>query len=112
LSPNFSKRKNEQINSSASNLLIITPHKNENAEAFMNEMEMLKIVQQFSRKTDPLAGQVKITRVPDYKTVYVEQIGDFGRSIVLSEYTVDGKTYWAGYSTLSETVFISQASRD
>ena len=78
----------------------------------MNEMQMLKIVEHFSRKSEPVEGQVKVTRVPNYKTVYVEQIGEIGRSIVLSEYKVDGKTYWAGYSSRSETVFVSQASRD
>ena len=78
----------------------------------MNEMQMIKIVEQFSRKSEPEEGQVKVTRVPDYKTVYVEQIGGIGRSIILSEYKVDGKTYWAGYSLRSETVFVSQASRD
>ncbi len=78
----------------------------------MNEMQMTKIVEQFSRKSEPVEGQVKVTRLPDYKTVYIEQIGDVGRSIVLSEYMVDGKTYWAGYSSRSETVFVSQACRD
>ena len=78
----------------------------------MNEMEMTKIVEQFSRKSEPVDGKIKVTRVPDYKTVYIEQIGEVGRSIVLSEYSVDGKTYWAGYSSRSETVFVSQACRD
>jgi len=75
----------------------------------MNEMQMLRIVEQYSRKSDPVEGHVKITRVPDYKTVYVEQTGESGRSMILTEYTVDGKTYWAGYSSVSETVFVSQA---
>jgi hypothetical protein len=78
----------------------------------MNELQMVKIVEQFSRKSEPVDGQVKVARVPDYKTVYVEQFGGSGRSIILSEYKVDGKTYWAGYSTLSDTVFVSQACRD
>ena len=78
----------------------------------MNEMQMVKIVEQFSRKSVLVEGQVKITRVPDYKTVYVEQFGGAGRSIILTEYKVDGKTYWAGYSSLSDTVFVSQTSRD
>lgn len=78
----------------------------------MNEKQMLTIVEQFSRKSEPVAGQVKVIRVADYKTVYVEQIGDSGRSIILYEYQVDGKTYWAGYSSISETVFVSKASRD
>jgi hypothetical protein len=78
----------------------------------MNEMQMIKIVEQFSRKSEPVEGQVKVTQVPDYKTVYIEQIGGSGSSIIMSEYQVDGKTYWAGYSALSETVFVSKASRD
>ncbi len=76
----------------------------------MDEMQMIKIVEQFSRKSEPAERQVKVMQVPDYKTVYVEQIGENGRSIILSEYKVDGKTYWAGYSSRSETVFVSQAS--
>jgi hypothetical protein len=78
----------------------------------MNELQMTRIVEQFSRKSEPVDRQVKVTRVPDYKTVYIEQINGSGRSIVLTEYKVDGKTYWAGYSTLSDTVFVSQAYRE
>ena len=78
----------------------------------MNEMQMIKIVEQFIRKSEPVEGKVKVTRVADYKTVIVEKIGEIGRSIILSEYKVDGKTCWAGYSSRSETVFVSQASSD
>jgi hypothetical protein len=77
----------------------------------MNQMEMMKVVEQFSRKSEVVEGQIKVTQVPDFKTVYVETIGEIGRSIFLSEYKVDGKTYWAGYSTRSETVYVSQANR-
>jgi hypothetical protein len=64
----------------------------------MDETQMIKIVEGYSRKSEPEAGQAKVTRVPDYKTVYIERIGNSETSIVLSEYKVDGKTYWAGYS--------------
>lgn len=77
----------------------------------MNKKQMTDIVEQFSRNSEPAEGQVKVIRVPDSKTVYVEQIGDYGRSINLSEYKVDGKIYWAGFSWLSGTVFVSQASQ-
>jgi hypothetical protein len=76
----------------------------------MNQMEMLKIVEQFIRKADGEEGQIKVTQVADAKTMYVETIGDNGRSIIFNEYKVDGKTYWAGYSSRSDTVFLSQAS--
>jgi len=78
----------------------------------MNESEMIKILERFCLKNDPAEGEVKVTRVQDYKTVYIEQIGKIGRSILLNEYKVAGKTYRAGYSSQSDTVFVSQASRD
>lgn len=78
----------------------------------MNEIQMIKIMEQFSRKSELVEGQVKVMRVPDFKSVYVEQISDIGRSIILNEYKVDGKNYRAGYSSYSETVFVSQAFRD
>jgi len=52
--------------------------------------------------------EIKITRVPDWKTVFVEQSGEIGRSIIMTEYKVDGKSYWAGYSLRSQTVYVSQ----
>lgn len=77
----------------------------------MIEREMvLQAVQQFIRTGTVSLGEVKITRVPDQKTTFVEQIGDMGRSIMMNEYEVDGKSYWAGYSPRSRTVFISYGS--
>jgi hypothetical protein len=76
----------------------------------MNGMQMLKIVEQFSRKGHTDDENVKIIRVPDRKTVFVEQIGEIGRSILFDEYKVDGKIYWAGYSSRSQSVFVSQAA--
>lgn len=77
----------------------------------MNRIEMLKIVERYSREIEAVEGSIKVTRVPDSKTVYVESIGESGRSIFFDEYKVDGKTYWAGYSSRSDTVFVSQQSR-
>jgi hypothetical protein len=77
----------------------------------MNRMEMLRILGQFSQKTELVDGSVKVVRVSDSKTMYVETIGEMGRSIFFTEYKVDGKTYWAGYSSRSETIFVSETSR-
>jgi hypothetical protein len=74
----------------------------------MNQKEMLNIVEQFSRNAGVVEGQMKVTRVPDSTTMYVETIGEMGRSIFFNEYKVDGKTYWAGYSSRSDTVFVSE----
>jgi hypothetical protein len=77
----------------------------------MNQMEMLKLVEQFSRNTGVVEGKMKVQQVPDSITMYVETIGEMGRSIFFNEYKVDGKTYWAGYSPRSDTFFVSQKSR-
>jgi hypothetical protein len=75
----------------------------------MDERLMLNIVERYSRQSDVPDREIKVTRVPDWKTVFVEQIGGSGRSIIMTEYKVDGKTYWAGYSSRSQTVYVSQA---
>ena len=77
----------------------------------MNQLEMAKIVEQFIRNARVADEKINVVRLADSKTVYVETIGDTGRSIVFNEYKVDGKTYWAGYSSRSETVFISEVSQ-
>ena len=76
----------------------------------MNSGQLLKIVEQYSRKTESAYDDVKVRRVPDRKTVFVEQVDGVGRSIMMDKYEVDGTTYWAGYSSRSETVYISQAA--
>jgi hypothetical protein len=76
----------------------------------MNSIQLLKIVEQYNRKSDVGYGDITVTRVPDHKTVFVEQIDDVGRSIMMDKYQVDGATYWAGYSSRSETVYISLAA--
>ena len=76
----------------------------------MNSTQLLKIVEQYSRKSESGYGDIKVTRVPDRKTVFVEQVDDVGRAIMMDKYEVDGATYWAGYSSRSETVYISLAA--
>jgi hypothetical protein len=76
----------------------------------MNADQLLKIVEQYSRKSETGYGDIKVRRIPDRKTVFVEQVDDVGRAIMMDKYQVDGATYWAGYSSRSETVYISQAA--
>lgn len=75
----------------------------------MNNSQLLKIVEQYSRKNVAQDGEIKVTRVPDQKTVFVEQFDEIGRSVILREYKVDEKIFWAGYSSRSETVYVSLA---
>ena len=76
----------------------------------MNSGQLLKIVKQYNAKSEVGYGDVKVTRVPDQKTVFVEQTEGAGRAIMMDKYEVDGATYWAGYSSRSETVYISLAA--
>ena len=74
----------------------------------MNSDQLLKIVELYSRKSEVDFGEITVIRIPNWKTMFVEQV-DGGRVITMTEYKVDGKTYWAGFSTRSKTVFISLA---
>jgi hypothetical protein len=78
----------------------------------MDEKQMLGIVERYIRKTGEEPEGVKITRISDWKTVYIEQISDQSdsRAIILTEYKVDGVTYRAGYSQRSQTVYISKTA--
>ncbi len=77
----------------------------------MDEKQFLReMVIHYARTGSEQAGEIKVRRVQDRKTTYVEPNGESGRSIILNEYKIDGKTYWAGYSSRSQTVFISLAA--
>jgi len=45
----------------------------------MNSGQLLKVVQQYSLKNETGDGDIKVIRVPDQKTVFVEQIDGVGR---------------------------------
>ena len=77
----------------------------------MNGDQLLKIVERYnSRQSEAESGGIKVTRIPDQKTVFVEQIDGVGRAVMMDKYQVSGATYWAGYSSRSETVYISLAA--
>jgi len=73
----------------------------------MDAKKLLTIVEQYCRKIDSTFEDIKVTRVPNWKTVFVEQIGESGRAVMMNEYKVDGAKCWAGYSSRSQTVYIS-----
>jgi meiotically up-regulated gene 157 (Mug157) protein len=76
----------------------------------MNSGQLLKIVEHFSQKSEAGYGGITVTQIPDQNTVFVEQFDGVGRSIVMDQYNVDGAIYWAGYSSRTETVYISLAA--
>lgn len=73
----------------------------------MNGIQMLSIVEQYCRQNTSTFEEITVTRIPAHKTIFVEQAGENGRAVMLSEYKVDEKTCWAGYSSRSQTVYIS-----
>ncbi len=76
----------------------------------MDSKQMLAIVEQYCRKIASTDKDIKIMRIADRKTVFVEQSGESGRAVMLTEYRVDGATCWAGFSSRSQTVYISLAA--
>jgi uncharacterized protein YheU (UPF0270 family) len=76
----------------------------------MTGEELMKIVERYIRKSGTDEGDIKVTQIQDQKTVFVEQIDEVGRVIMMTEHKVDGLTYWAGFSARSQTVYISQAA--
>ena len=76
----------------------------------MNSKQMLTIVEQYCRKVVSTSENITITRIADRKTMLIEESGESGRAVMLSEYKVDGITCWAGYSSRSQTVYISLAT--
>jgi len=75
----------------------------------MNSKQMLTVVEHYCRNVASTSEYIKITRIADQKTMLIEQSGESGRAVMLSEYKVDGITCWAGFSSRSQTVYISLA---
>lgn len=68
---------------------------------------ILRVVETFVRTGNASDGQVKVTSLPPGKSSYVEHSGEEGRSVMLDEYSFDGRVVWAGYSSRSGTVYLS-----
>ena len=75
----------------------------------MNNDQLLEIVEQYIRSNKVEFGEYKVIRIADWKSTFVEQTDEVGREVTLQEFKVDGNTYWAGFSTRSNTVYLSLA---
>ena len=71
---------------------------------------IFRVLEHYTRTGSASDEQVKVTNLPQDKTSFVEQTGLDGRSIMLDEYRLDGKVFWAGYSARSQTVYMSAKS--
>ncbi len=76
----------------------------------MTSEQLLKIVEQYSQNNETNFGEVKVIRIPDQKTVFVEPFSDGGRTVMMAACQVADATYWAGYSSRSQTVYLSLAA--
>ncbi len=77
----------------------------------MDENKILqRIMKRFVRTGSTTDEQVQVTCLPNNKTSFVEYVGVDGRSIYLDEYHVDGKTLWAGFSSRTQTVYLSASN--
>lgn len=70
-----------------------------------------RVVENYAKTGQLTDEQVKVTQLPDNKTSYVEQGADGGRGVQLDEYRVNGRVIWAGYSSRTGIVYISDARR-
>jgi hypothetical protein len=68
---------------------------------------IFRVVERFVQTGTAGDEQVKVICLPDNKTSFVETIGEDGRSIMLDEYRMGDWTVWAGFSSRSQTVYLS-----
>jgi hypothetical protein len=79
---------------------------------YSNDKEIImRVVEHYARTGEASDAEVKVTRLPDNKTSFVEDNVGGSRSIMLSEYKSDGKVIWAGYSPRLGIVYLSSVAK-
>ena len=79
---------------------------------YSNDKEIImRVVDHYARTGDTGDAEVKVNILPDNKTSFVEDNVGGSRSIMLSEYKVDGKVIWAGYSPRLGIVYLSSVAK-
>ncbi len=73
------------------------------------KLMLLNMINNYARTGSMQDGDIKIIRVQDRRTTFVEPDDLGGRSVYFDEYKVDGKIIWGGFSPRSKTVYISLA---
>jgi hypothetical protein len=76
-----------------------------------NEKQViLRVVERFVQSGATSDEEVSVVCLPANKTMYVETIGGDGRVISLDQYRLGERVLWAGFSTRSQTVFLSEVA--
>ena len=68
---------------------------------------ILRVVENYFLTGNANDAQVQVKNLPKVSSTYIEQIGEYSRSIMLDELRVGGRTIRAGYSSRSNTVYLS-----
>ncbi len=71
-----------------------------------------RVVKQFVLTGIAGDAEVNVTCLPDNKTSFVEYSGDDSRSILLDEFRHEARIIWAGFSSRSQTVYLSAVPVD
>lgn len=69
-----------------------------------------RVVENYAIRGITTDEQVSVVCISNGKTSTIEKIGDDGRTLMLDEYIVNQKTIRAGYSSRSQTVYLSLMS--
>lgn len=73
-----------------------------------NEKQVVvRVVERFVQSGTTSDDEVSVVCLPANKTMYVETIGGDGRVVSLEEYRLGERVVWAGFSTRSQTVYLS-----
>lgn len=69
-----------------------------------------RVVENFARTGDAADDHVTVVNLPKGKSSTIEKTGQDDRTVMLKEYKVNEKLIWAGYSSRSNTVYLSLMS--
>lgn len=69
-----------------------------------------RVVENFTKYGITTDEQVAVVCIPNGKSSTIEKIGDDGRTVMLNEYIANEKQIRAGYSSRSQTVYLSLMS--
>jgi hypothetical protein len=70
-----------------------------------------RVLEQFAETGLAESEGVQVTCLPENKTSTLEKVGEENRTVLLDEYRVDGRVFWAAYSLRSNTIFLSPVTK-
>ncbi|MEW6094845.1 MAG: hypothetical protein AB1531_12870 [Chloroflexota bacterium] len=71
------------------------------------KLTILRVLENFARTGDVSDKLAKVIRLPNDKTSTLEQVSGEDRTVLLDEYRLEGKIFWAAYSERTRSVYLS-----